>query len=140
MCKAFNRKDLIKNKKFSTPNARVKYKEERRKLISDEIAKYKASEILKAFQKEEVPSAPILTREELLQNKQIKANKIINFYESKVFGKIRSPRPAAIFSETPTTGKNLAPLLGENSEEILKELKYSKEQIKSFLKERIISK
>ena len=53
MCIAFNRLDLIKNKKFSTPNARVKYKEERRKFISDEISKYKASEILKAFQKEE---------------------------------------------------------------------------------------
>ena len=140
MCIAFNRLDLIKNKKFSTPNARVKYKEERRKLISDEISKYKASEILKAFQKEEVPSAPILSRVELLKNKQIKANKIINFYTSKVFGEIRAPRPAAIFSKTPTTGKKLAPLLGENSLEILKELNYSKEEINSFLKEKIISK
>ena len=140
MCIAFNRLDLIKNKKFSTPNARVKYKEERRKFISDEISKYKASEILKAFQKEEVPSAPILSRVELLKNKQIKANKIINFYTSKVFGKIRAPRPAAIFSKTPTTGKKLAPLLGENSLEILKELNYSKEEISSFLKEKITSK
>ena len=140
MCIAFNRLDLIKNKKFSTPNARVKYKEERRKLISDEISKYKASEILKAFQKEEVPSAPILSRVELLKNKQIKANKIINFYTSKVFGEIRAPRPAAIFSKTPTTGKKLAPLLGEDSLEILKELNYSKEEINSFLKEKIISK
>ena len=140
MCIAFNRLDLIKNKKFSTPNARVKYKEERRKFISDEISKYKASEILKAFQKEEVPSAPILSRVELLKNKQIKANKIINFYTSKVFGEIRAPRPAAIFSKTPTTGKKLAPLLGENSLEILKELNYSKEEINSFLKEKIISK
>ncbi len=140
MCIAFNRLDLIKNKKFSTPKARVKYKEERRKFISDEISKYKASEILKAFQKEEVPSAPILSRVELLKNKQIKANKIINFYTSKVFGKIRAPRPAAIFSKTPTTGKKLAPLLGENSLEILKELNYSKEEISSFLKEKITSK
>ena len=140
MCIAFNRLDLIKNKKFSTPNAIVKYKEERRKLISDEISKYKASEILKAFQKEEVPSAPILSRVELLKNKQIKANKIINFYTSKVFGEIRAPRPAAIFSKTPTTGKKLAPLLGEDSLEILKELNYSKEEINSFLKEKIISK
>ena len=139
MCKAFSREDLIKNKKFSTPNGRVKYKEERRKLISDEISKFKASEILEAFHKEEVPSAPILSRVELLENKQIKANKIINFYKSKIFGKIRSPRPAAIFSESPTTGKKLAPLLGENSLEILKELNYSKEEIKSFLKEKVIS-
>ncbi len=140
MCIVFNRLDLIKNKKFSTPNARVKYKEERRKLIAQEISKHKASEILKAFHKEEVPSAPILSRVEILKNKQIKANKIINVYNSKVFGKIRSPRPAAIYSETPTTGKKLAPLLGENSLEILKELNYTKEEINTLLKEKVISK
>ena len=140
MCVAFDRMDLIDNKKFATPNARVKNKEERRKLIAKEISNFKASEILKAFQREEVPCAPILSRIELLKNKQIIANKIINFYKSKVFGKVRAPRPAAIYSETPTTVKNLAPLLGQNTLEILKELKYSKDEIKTFLKENIISK
>ena len=77
---------------------------------------------------------------EILKNKQIKANKIINVYNSKVFGKIRSPRPAAIYSETPTTGKKLAPLLGENSLEILKELNFTKEEISTLLKEKVISK
>ena len=140
MCVAFDRMDLIDNKKFATPNARVKNKEERRKLIAKEISNFKASEILKAFQREEVPCAPILSRIELLKNKQIIANKIINFSKSKVFGKVRAPRPAAIYSETPTTVKNLAPLLGQNTLEILKELKYSKDEIKTFLKENIISK
>ena len=140
MCVAFDRMDLIDNKKFATPNARVKNKEERRKLIAKEISNFKASEILKAFQREEVPCAPILSRIELLKNKQIIANKIINFYKSKVFGKVRAPRPAAIYSETPTTAKKLAPLLGQNTLEILKELKYSKDEIKTFLKENIISK
>ena len=140
MCVAFDRMDLIDNKKFATPNARVKNKEERRKLIAKEISNFKASEILKAFQREEVPCAPILSRIELLKNKQIIANKIINFSKSKVFGKVRAPRPAAIYSETPTTAKNLAPLLGQNTLEILKELKYSKDEIKTFLKENIISK
>ena len=140
MCVAFDRMDLIDNKKFATPNARVKNKEERRKLIAKEISNFKASEILKAFQREEVPCAPILSRIELLKNKQIIANKIINFSKSKVFGKVRAPRPAAIYSETPTTAKKLAPLLGQNTLEILKELKYSKDEIKTFLKENIISK
>ncbi len=140
MCVAFKRLDLINNEKFSTPNARVKFKEERRQLIAKEISKYKASQILKAFQKEEVPSAPILDRIELLKNEQIQVNKIINFYESKVYGKIRAPRPAPIYSKTPLSGDKLAPLLGENSIEILKELNYSNREIEIFLKEKITSK
>ena len=40
-------------------------------------------DILNAFEKEEVPCAPILNRVELLENEQIKVNKIFNYYESK---------------------------------------------------------
>ena len=139
MCNAFNRTDLINDIKFSTPNARVKFKEERRKLIASEISKYNSDEILNSFQKEEVPCAPILDRVELLKNEQIIVNNIFNFYESKIFGKIRTPRPAPLFSETSLNANKLAPLLGENSIEILKELKYTDQEIKTLLKEKITS-
>ena len=139
MCIAFNRFDLIKHKKFATPNARVRYKEARRKLIAEEIAKYNSKEILNAFQKEDVPCAPILDRVELLENEQIRVNKIINLYNSKIFGKIRSPRPAPIYSDTPVTGKKLAPLLGANSIEILKELKFSNKEIKKLINAKVTS-
>ena len=65
MCNAFKRPSLIQHKKFSTPNARVKFKKERRRLIAKEISKYNAKDILNAFEKEEVPCAPILNRVEL---------------------------------------------------------------------------
>ena len=139
MCNAFNRTDLINDVRFSTPNARVKFKEERRKLIANEISKHNSEKILTSFQKEEVPSAPILDRVELLKNEQILVNKIFNFYESKNFGKIRTPRPAPLFSETSLNANKLAPLLGENSIEILKELKYTDQEIKTLLKEKITS-
>ena len=137
LCKAINREDLINNSKFNTPNSRVKYKVERRKIISEEIAKYTAKSVLRKLQKEHVPSAPILNRNELLKNEQVIENNIIQYFKSKNFGKIRSPRPAPIYSKTKITGKQLAPLLGENSEQILKELKFSKKEINSFFKEKI---
>ena len=137
LCKAINREDLINNSKFNTPNARVKYKVERRKIISEEIAKQKAKSLLRKLQKEQVPCAPILNRNELLKNEQVIENDIIQYFKSKKFGNIRSPRPAPIYSKTKITGKQLAPVLGENSEQILKELKYSKKEINSFFKDQI---
>ena len=137
LCKAINREDLINNSKFNTPNARVKYKAERRKIISEEIAKQTAKSVLRKLQKEQVPSAPILNRNELLKNEQVIENDIIQYFKSTKFGKIRSPRPAPIYSKTRITGKQLAPVLGENSEQILKELKYSKKEINLFFKEQI---
>ena len=137
LCKAINREDLINNSKFNSSNARVKYKVERRKIISEEIAKQTAKSVLRKLQKEQVPSAPILNRNELLKNEQVIENDIIKYFKIKKFGKIRSPRPAPIYSKTRITGKQLAPVLGENSEQILKELKYTKKEINLFFKKQI---
>ncbi len=139
LCNALKRKDLIEDKRFNTPNARVKYKVERRKIIANEIKKHNSHYIIKRLQSEEVPSAPILNRKELLTNEQIIENKIIKFYDSKYFGKIRSPRPAPIFSESKINGEQLAPLLGQNSIEVLKELKFTKIQIKDFINNKVSS-
>jgi len=139
MCKAFNRQDLLVDQRFNTPRARFENKTERRLIISQEIKKYNSNSILKKLANNEVPCAPILNREQLLNNDQVIKNKIIEFHKSKVYGTIRSPRPAPIYSDSPINGEQLAPLLGENSREILKELNYSKQEIKEFIKEKITS-
>ena len=139
MCEALERKDLLNDPRFNTPRARFENKTERRLLIAEEIKKHNAEEILFKLHKNEVPSAPILTRTELLKNEQIVANEIIEFHDSKIFGTIRSPRPAPIYSDSPINGKQLAPLMGENSREILKEINYKDEEIDNFIKEKVIS-
>ena len=139
MCEALERKNLLNDPRFNTPRARFENKTERRLLIAEEIKKHNAEEILFKLHKNEVPSAPILTRTELLKNEQIVANEIIEFHDSKIFGTIRSPRPAPIYSDSPINGKQLAPLMGENSREILKEINYKDEEIDNFIKEKVIS-
>ena len=139
MCKAFNKPELLTDERFSTPRARFDNKTERRIIIANEIKKHNCLEILKKLHENEVPSAPILTREELLENEQIVENKIIEFHDSKIFGKVRSPRPAPIYSESDINGAQLAPLLGENSIEILEELEFTKNEIETFIKDKTIS-
>ena len=139
MCKAFNRQDLLVDQRFNTPRARFENKTERRLIISQEIKKYNSNSILKKLANNEVPCAPILNREQLLNNDQVIKNKIIEFHKSKVYGTIRSPRPAPIYSDSPINGEQLAPLLGENSREILQELNYSNQEIKEFIEEKITS-
>ena len=88
--------------------------------------------------KEDVPAAPILRRKELLNNDQVTINKIFKIYDNPNYGKIRSPRVAAVFSESPCDSNTLAPLLGADNEAILRELSYSNKQISLFIKEGII--
>lgn len=140
MCIALKRKDLIKDKRFITTQNRVTNKVERRVIIKNEIRKFNRDQILSIFHKEQVPSAPILNRIELLENKQVKANRIFKFYKSKIYGKVRFPKSAANFSKAKYSYSILAPLLGMNSIDILRELNYSEKEISSFIKERVTSK
>ena len=139
MCNAFDRKDLLSDPRFNTPRARFDNKTERRLLIADEIKKHNSIDILTKLLENEVPSAPILSRTELLENEQIIENNIIEFHDSKFFGNIRSPRPAPIYSDSPINGNQLAPLLGQNSIEILKEIDYKDQEIANLLQEKVTS-
>ena len=139
MCNAFDRKDLLSDPRFNTPRARFDNKTERRLLIAEEIKKHNSIDILTKLHENEVPSAPILSRTELLENEQIIENNIIEFHDSKFFGNIRSPRPAPIYSDSPINGKQLAPLLGQNSIEILKEIDYKDQEIENLLQEKVTS-
>ena len=139
MCNAFDRKDLLSDPRFNTPRARFDNKTERRLLIADEIKKHNSIDILTKLHENEVPSAPILSRTELLENEQIIENNIIEFHDSKFFGNIRSPRPAPIYSDSPINGNQLAPLLGQNSVEILKEIDYKDQEIENLLQEKVTS-
>ena len=139
MCEALGRNDLLNDEKFNTPRARFENKTERRLLISQEIKKHDSKEILAKLHKNQVPSAPILSRTELLDNEQIIENKIIEFHDNEIYGTIRSPRPAPIYSNSPINGKQLAPLLGENSREILKEIDYNDTEIDNLIKNNITS-
>ena len=139
MCNAFDRKDLLSDPRFNTPRARFDNKTERRLLIAEEIKKHNSIDILTKLHENEVPSAPILSRTELLENEQIIENNIIEFHDSKFFGNIRSPRPAPIYSDSPINGNQLAPLLGQNSIEILKEIDYKDHEIKNLLQEKVTS-
>ena len=139
ICNAMDRKDLLVDERFNNARQRILHKTERRAAIAEEILKHNAESILEKFHKNDVPSAPILTRTELIENEQVITNKMIEIHESKYFGKIRAPRPAAIYSVSPTNGKMLAPLLGENSYEILEEIGMNDKEIKKLIKEKVIS-
>ena len=139
ICTAMGRKDLIIDKRFISARQRVIHKSERRQAIADEILKHNAHTILNKFHKNEVPAAPILSRTEILENEQVNKNKIIEIHTSKFFGKVRSPRPAAVYSESTTKINRLAPLLGENSYEILDEIGIKKNEIEQLIKNKITS-
>ncbi len=138
MCRAFNREDLIDDPRFKTARSRSKNAVERREIATAELEKWTASEILPRLLANDVPSAPVLSRFELLKEPQVRENKILQEHESPTFGKVRMPRPAALFDRTPASIRQLAPILGADSAAILRDLGYSIEDIARLEETRVV--
>jgi crotonobetainyl-CoA:carnitine CoA-transferase CaiB-like acyl-CoA transferase len=138
MCRALNRQDLINDPRFLTAGARSRNAVERREMTAAELEKWSASEILPRLLDNDVPAAPVLSRFELLQDGQVQANHILEEYQSPVFGRVRQPRPAALFDRTPAGVRELAPLLGADNAAILSELGYSGGEIARLEREGVL--
>jgi crotonobetainyl-CoA:carnitine CoA-transferase CaiB-like acyl-CoA transferase len=68
----------------------------------------------------------------------VQANHILEEYQSPVCGRVRQPRPAALFDRTPAGVRELAPLLGADNAAILSELGYSGGEIARLEREGVL--
>ena len=91
-----------------------------------------AAEWLERLTAEDVPCAPVLTRSQVIQHPQVLANETLVETDHPVAGRLRQARPAARFSATPAGIRRGAPVLGEQTDEILTELGYAPAQIASL--------
>ncbi len=133
MCTVLNRPDWVDDERFATTTARFRNAEERKQLTAVEIMKWERDELLERLDAEGVPSAPLLTRLELLDDLQIHENHTIEIYEFEGHGKIRQARPAAIFEGTPSEVKSPAPRLGEHSVEVLESAGLSAAEVQELV-------
>jgi crotonobetainyl-CoA:carnitine CoA-transferase CaiB-like acyl-CoA transferase len=132
MCRALQREELIEDERFATARGRGVNGNERKQIMADEIAKWPRAEILQRFRDNEVPSAPLLKRTELLYNDQIIAAEAVTRSIYNGFGEVRQARPAAQFSKTPSELRAPAPKLGEHSGDVLAGLGFSADEIKEM--------
>ncbi len=138
MCRVFGREELITDQRFCTAKARTLHRQERLQMMKEEISKWDSTTLLDRFRQEGVPSAPILDRKEILDDPQIKANNIFEIYEGGHLGKVRQPRPAARFDISPSSIRDLAPILGQHTDDVLAEVGYSSEDIQVLEDKKII--
>ena len=138
MCRALRREDLIDDPRFKTARDRAINAVARREITAAELEKWTANEILPRLLANDVPSAPVLSRFELLSDPQVRENRIFEEFDDAASGKIRQPRPAARFDRTPSAIRASAPTLGAHNDEILKEAGYSADDIERLKRNRVV--
>jgi crotonobetainyl-CoA:carnitine CoA-transferase CaiB-like acyl-CoA transferase len=138
MCAALERPDWLNDERFNTPLGRVQNAKERLEGMADVLKSRTSANWLERLDAHDVPCAPILRRPEILENEQIKANKLIHQYDHPGLGQIRQPRPGARFSRSHIHSHAVAPALGEHSQEVLTEAGLADDEIEELLKDGVI--
>jgi crotonobetainyl-CoA:carnitine CoA-transferase CaiB-like acyl-CoA transferase len=128
-CRAAEAPELAEDKRFNTPGARTANASERIHLMADILAKRTTADWLARLDDADVPCAPILRRGEVASNEQVVARELIREFDHPEIGRVRQPRPAAEFSETPVRAPSPAPAIGEHGRQVLEELGYGAEEI-----------
>ena len=129
MVRALDRPEWLEDERFRTPAGRMKHADARLDMTAEVMKTRTSAEWLARLDAEQVPCAPALSRQDMLTNEQIVANRLIVESEHPHAGRTRMTRPAARFAETPAELRLPAPMLGEHTEQVLTEIGLSAVQI-----------
>jgi crotonobetainyl-CoA:carnitine CoA-transferase CaiB-like acyl-CoA transferase len=139
LCAALERPEWLEDPRFATQALRTRNKDLRYGLMAKEMINRPSAEWLDALDRNDVPNAPVLKRDEIFDHPQVINNQLVHELEQPGVGPIRQARPAARFDKTPANTPRPAPILGEHSKTILTELGYSDPEISAMATNKIVT-
>lgn len=137
-CSAFKCEDLAKAPRFMSNENRCKNRGVLVPLLQNAMKQFTRQEILEKMTAAGIPSAPVLTVGEMIEDPHVKARNMIVDVAHPGVGKIKIPNMPFRMSETPGTIRRTMPELGEHTLEILKEMGYTEEQSRKMLEEKVV--
>ncbi len=121
LMKLVGREDLINHPDYDTPEARILHLDECFKIVEEWTQKHTKFEAMKLLNESDVPCGPVLNMRELLEDESLAARGLTVEVEHPERGKFKTVGCPLQLSDSPVEVKT-SPLLGEHTEEILKEL------------------
>jgi formyl-coA transferase len=131
-CKALGFEDWLTNPDFNTADARDRHKQEIYKRIEAWTITRDKFEVTEILSKAGVPVAPVLNTKEIMDDQSLyDGNTLVKINQGGKIGEfVTVGVPFTISDYQPTYGP--CPTLGGNTDEVLKGLGYTDEQIASF--------
>jgi len=136
---AMGREDMLTDERFHTNAVRLDNFDLTNGIVADWVKTKNRDELLEYLDEHGVPVSPIYSIADIFENEQFKARENIVEVDHPRLGKMKMPGIVPKFSETPGSIRNIGPDIGENNEDILKNLVgLSDEEIEALVDDKII--
>jgi crotonobetainyl-CoA:carnitine CoA-transferase CaiB-like acyl-CoA transferase len=139
LCEVADRSDWLTDPRFGDITSRLQYFAELMETVGEHVATLTTAEASALFEASDVPYSPAVPRDGLWNEPQIAALGAIAEVEHPHLGRIRQVQPAPDFSVTPATAASPAPLLGEHTDEVLRDLGFTANEIAAARSENIVT-
>ena len=131
--------ELINDPKFLTNSDRLSNQDDLDDVISNFIKKFDRDPLLKLFSEEGITVGPVLDISEIIEHPYVLDRKILIEHYNNNYGNILMHQAFPRLSKTPGKVKSSAPSIGENTNDILKEIGLTKSQIEKLRENKIIN-
>lgn len=122
LCKVLQREDLLTNPLFDTNSNRTANFAQLHQILNEIMVHKTIAQWLELLEKEGIPCAPINTVDKIINDPQIKAREMIVEVEHPIAGNLKMPGVPVKMSGSSGYTFTHAPLLGQHTEELLKEM------------------
>ncbi|MHA1300450.1 MAG: CaiB/BaiF CoA transferase family protein [Candidatus Helarchaeota archaeon] len=139
-CKVMGKPQLYRDKRFKNPVKRIDNAEELDKIVEEWTMQHTREEIIELLEKERIPCAPVVKRDEVREHPQLKArNMLITRFKFDGVEKATIPGVILKFSQTPGSVDSKPADLGANNKEIYCDLLgFSENEVENWKRQGII--
>ena len=138
-CEAMDMEELLDDPRYATNESRGEnYDTSLRKIIADKFKDMTKWEIENLLRPYNIPSGPGYTVPEAFESEQLNSRNMVVEVEDKQIGKIRMPGSPIKISGIDDVPAGSAPLLGEDTAQLLAGAGYTEEEITGLMEENIV--
>ena len=138
LCNLLEHPEWLEQPNYASDTTRVKNRLALATAIEAITSKRPCQHWLELFEQNEIPCGPINDYAEVARDPHLRSREMIVETDHPTFGKIKTLGSPIKFSETPTQPNRPAPLLGEHTNEVLREHGYNAKQIAKLQRDGVL--